>query len=114
MNNPLKIIVMAVAVLLVVFLVSDYVSMGRDLRSYEQQLARSRETWEGIAAEKEALQEELKEKLVGNGYHFYSDTDTEVVIKLDRSTEEASEIRAEIEQFRTEIEALKQSRKSRE
>ena len=105
MNNPLKIIVMAVAVLLVVFLVSDYVSMGRDLRSYEQQLARSRETWEGIAAEKEALQEELKEKKKQLNI---------AQLELDRSTEEASEIRAEIEQFRTEIEALKQSRKSRE
>jgi len=105
MNNPLKIIVMAVAVLLVVFLVSDYVSMGRDLRSYEQQLARSRETWEGIAAEKEALQEELKEKKKQLNI---------AQLELDRSTEEASEIRAEIEQFRTEIEALKQSRKSGE
>ena len=105
MNNPLKIIVMAVAVLLVVFLVSDYVSMGRDLRSYEQQLAQSRETWEGIAAEKEALQEELKEKKKQLNI---------AQLELDRSTEEASEIRAEIEQFRTEIEALKQSRKSRE
>ena len=105
MNNPLKIIVMAVAVLLVVFLVSDYVSMGRDLRSYEQQLAQSRETWEGIAAEKETLQEELKEKKKQLNI---------AQLELDRSTEEASEIRAEIEQFRTEIEALKQSRKSRE
>ena len=105
MNNPLKIIVMAVAVLLVVFLVSDYVSMGLDLRSYEQQLARSRETWEGIAAEKEALQEELKEKKKQLNI---------AQLELDRSTEEASEIRAEIEQFRTEIEALKQSRKSGE
>jgi len=26
--------------------------------------------------------EELKQKLINNGYHFYSDTDTEVVIKL--------------------------------
>lgn len=105
MNNPLKIIVMAVAVLLVVFLVSDYVSMDRDLRSYEQQLAQSRETWEGIASEKEALQEELKEKKKQLNI---------AQLELDRSTEEASEIRAEIEQFRTEIEALKQSRKSRE
>lgn len=101
MNKPMKIIlccVMAAALALMMICALNYLSLGRQLDTCKQQLAESRETWEGIAAEKEALQEELKE--VRKKLNIAN-------LELEQSTADADEIKAEIEQLRTEIDSLK-------
>ena len=65
----------------------------------EQQLAESRETWEQIAAEKEALQDDLRAK---------QKELKEAKLTLDETTERASELKAENEQLRKDINLLKE------
>ena len=101
MSKSLKAIlcfVMASALALMVFCFLHYLSLGRELGSFRQQLAESRETWEKTAAEKEVLQDELKE--VRKKLNIAN-------LELEQSTADADEIKAEIEQLREEIEFLK-------
>ena len=104
MNKPLRItvcIVMAAALALMGFCTLNYLNLGKELRSCEAQLAESRTTWETIAAEKEALQTDLKAK----------QKELSIArLELDSATEDAKKIRAEIETLRTEIETLKQGK----
>lgn len=92
-------IVMAAALALMVFCTLNYMNLGKELRSCEAQLAESRTKWETIAAEKEALQEDLQAKQKELNI---------AQLELDSATEDAAKIREEIEQLRTDIEALKQ------
>ncbi len=55
-------VVMIAAVALVVCCGLRYLDLGRQLHSFEEQLSESRKSWENIASEKEALQQELEEK----------------------------------------------------
>ena len=106
MNNQLKIIlclVMAAALALITVCGLNYLRLTKELRSSEQQLAESRETWETIAAEKEALQDDLRAK---------QKELKEAKLTLDETTERASELKAEIEQLRKDIELLKANEKS--
>ena len=101
MNKSLRIvicIVMLTAVAVIALCGINYISLGKELRSLDQQLFESREKWEAVAAEKEALQVDLnadKKKL------------NQLQLTLDNKLKEAEEIRAEIEQLRSDIEALK-------
>ena len=56
----LMMLAMALAVYLMVALAGGYLRDAETLRKTEAELAESRAVWEGIAEEKEALQEELK------------------------------------------------------
>ena len=102
MNKQLQIIiyiVMVFAVCLMVVCSVNYLNLGRELKSYELQLEESREHWEKIAEEKEALQVTLKDR---------QNDLKEARLSLDEATERASELKAEIEQLKKEIETLKQ------
>ena len=102
MNKQLKIIiciVMISAIAMIFICGMNYSGLGKELRSLDRQLTESREKWEKIAAEKEALQVDLNE----NQKKLKSMQRT-----LDDKTKEAEEIRAEIEQLRSEIDTLKQ------
>lgn len=103
MNKPMKIlawIVMAAAVLMMVFCSVTYVKLGRELGQYQQQLDESREIWEKIAAEKEELQKELKDK--------QRDLN-KAQLDLDEATADIEQVKADIEQLTAEIEALKKA-----
>ncbi len=97
MNKSMKaimFIVMLSAVALMVICSLHYLSLGRELRSCEQQLAESRAKWESIAAEKEALQEDLKA----------SQKELNIArLELDKATEDAEEIKAEIDRLKSDI-----------
>ena len=104
MNKHVRItvyIAMAAAIALVALCSLNYVNLGKELRSYEAQLAESRMAWETTAAEKEKLQEELKAK----------EKELNIAkLELDSSNQEAEKIRTEIGQLKAEIEALKQNK----
>ncbi len=93
--------VMAIAVLLIVNCSLNYLNLGQDLRSCEQQLAESREHWEKIAEEKEALQADLKTK---------QDELREARLSLDEATERAKELKDEITQLQNELKSLQQNK----
>ncbi len=98
LQRVLLCLAMAAAVLLMVILGGRYLRDGRTLLAKQQELKSSRETWEGIAAEKEALQAELKE--VRNSLK-------EAELTLEESTARAEELEKEIETLRAEIQALR-------
>lgn len=106
MNKQMKIlicVVMLVAVLLMAFCMTNWLNLGSELRSGEQQLAESREKWQSVAAEKETLQVDLKagqKELKENQLY------------LEEKTARAAELKSEIEKLREEIEALKQQQPS--
>lgn len=105
MNKPLRLIlclVMAAAFALIIVCGLNYLRLTKELRSCEQQLAESRETWEKIAAEKEELQIDLRAK---------QKELKETKLTLDETTERASELKAEIEQLRKDIDLLKEKQK---
>ena len=101
MNNLFKCLVMFAALALIIFCVVQYNQMGIQLHDVKLQLAESMEKWETTAAEKEALQEKLKaiQKELNIAQLEYS-----------QSVEDAEKIRAEIEQYRIEIDSLKQGK----
>ena len=101
--KPYILIVMLAAVLLIVFCLSEYISLGRRLSSLYSQLDESTEKWSRTAAEKETLQVDLKAKQKELNI---------AQLDLNELTEDADAIKAEIEQLRSEIEILKQSRSS--
>lgn len=101
--KPFILIVMLCAVLLIVFCMSEYISLGRQLSSLHSQLDESMEKWTKTAAEKETLQVDLKAKQKELNI---------AQLDLNDLTINADEIEAEIEQLRSEIELLKQSQSS--
>ena len=58
--KPVIIIIMLTAILLIIFCVSGYISLGQELRSLHAQLDESMESWQKTAADKETLQVDLK------------------------------------------------------
>ena len=91
-------LVMAAALAMMTVLFLSYRSLGKDLRTVEQQLTESRETWEKIASEKEAIQVDLKAK---------QKEIKETQLQLDEATARAEELRQEISELTEEIEKLK-------
>ena len=74
-----------------------YLEDRAELRRLAALLAESRETWEGIAAEKEALQEEKKQA---------EEELREAKLTLEESTGRAAELAADIENLRADIRKL--------
>ena len=101
--KPVIIIVMLAAVLLIVFCISDYISLGRQLSSLHSQLDESMEKWQKTAAEKELLQTDLNAKQKELNI---------ACLELNDLSKDAEEIRAEIEQLRSEIDILRQAHSS--
>ena len=104
MSKTLKIplcLVLVASLTLIALCTLNYLSLGRELSSCRLQLAESREKWKGIAAEKEALQEDLK--AVQKKLNIAN-------LELEKSTADAEEIKTEIEQLRKEIDELNQNR----
>ena len=101
--KPFILIVMIAAILLIVFCLVEYISLGRQLSLLHSQLDESMEKWSKIAAEKETLQVDLKAKQKELNI---------AQLDLNDLTKDADEIKAEIEQLRSEIEILKQSQSS--
>lgn len=98
--KPVIMIVMLAAVLLIVFCMSDYISLGRQLSTLQTQLNESMEKWQKTAAEKELLQDDLKAK----------QKELNIArLELNDLAKDAEEIRAEIEQLRSEIDVLRQA-----
>ena len=101
MNKSLKLFLYAAmlsAILMMAVCAVNYIELGTQLRSTDARLAESRNSWQNIAAEKEALQDELEAK--------QSDL-KEADKTLNESTERAEAIRAEIEALHQEIDLLK-------
>lgn len=100
MNKNLKVIICIVilsAVALMAVCSLRYLSLGRDLRSCEQELAESRARWESTAAEKEALQEDLKA----------SQKKLNIAkLELEQAEKDAEEIKAEIDRLKSDILSL--------
>ena len=102
MKSSLKIILMVVMAAAIAVIGLSWTSLFSDqrlLREKQAELEKSRETWEAIAAEKEGLQDELKE--VENALK-------EAKLTLEEKTARAETLQAEIETLKQEIEALKQ------
>ena len=89
-------IVLAAAVLVMAFCSINYLNLKSRLRETGQQLSDSRVTWEGLAAEKEALQEDLK--TIKNELK-------EAELSLEEAQTRADEIREEIKTLQEEIKA---------
>ena len=105
MNRTTRILllfVMAVAILLTSFRIADMVSLDRDVRAKQAELAESRAVWEKIASEKEALQAELKQ--VTNDLK-------EARLSLSESETRTEELKEEIEGLECEIKALEDEQK---
>jgi len=101
MNKHLRIFLYAAmisAILMIVVCSVNYLDLGKQLRSTNAQLSESRTAWQGVAAEKEALQEELETK--------QSDL-KEAELSLNEATARTEEIRAEIEALQKEIDSLR-------
>ena len=97
-------IIMLAAMALICVCFLHYISLNRQYLDFDRQLSESRETWESIAAEKEALQVSLAEK---------KNELKEAELSYRESTERAEELKAEIEQLTEEIDNLKQNNASR-
>lgn len=100
MSKTMKILlclamVAALAVMTVLFL--RYRSNSKTLSDLTAQLEVSRTSWENTAAEKEALQKELR-TVSGNL--------REAQLSLEENTERAEELTAQIETLKQEIAAL--------
>ena len=96
-------LVMAAAILFMVFALLDYTKMNRELSSLQNQLAVSRQTWETIADEKVELQGVLKTK---------KEELKEAELSLSEASERAETLKAEIDSLNKEIDTLKESLKS--
>ena len=91
-------LVMAAALALMTVLFLHYRSLGKELCEVERQLTESRETWEKIASDKEAIQVDLKAK---------QKEIKETQLQLDEATARAEELKQEINELTEEIESLK-------
>ena len=101
--KPVVIIVMLTAILLIIFCISGYISLGQELRSLHAQLDESMESWQKTATDKEALQVDLKARQKELNI---------AQLDLDDLTKDADEIKAEIDKLKSEIFILKQSETS--
>ena len=104
-TRVLMILAMALAVYLMVALAGGYLRDAETLRKTEAELAESRAVWEGIAEEKEALQEELKAA---------TEDLKEARLTLSESETRAAELEEENETLRGEIAALKEKVKDQD
>lgn len=101
MNKHLRIFLYAAmisAILMIVVCSVCYFELGEQLRSTDARLSESRTAWQGVAAEKEALQEELAAK-----QNDLKDAE----LSLNEATARKEEIRAEIEALQKEIDSLR-------
>ena len=90
-------LVMAAAILMISVLSVHYRDLSEQLKTKEGMLAASREAWEKTAAEKEALQVELKQ---------LKDELKEARLSLDEAVERSGSIRKDIEDLNNEISLL--------
>ena len=103
MNKQLKIIltvVMCVSLTLIFICAQTYLDLGRRLTACNEQLTESRNNWEDIAARKETLQKELREKQT---------TLKETELTLEESTARVAELQQEVDELTEEIRQLKLS-----
>ena len=94
MKRSLKIIlclVMLAAVALMSVSMKNYLELGNNLRELRTQLTESRNRWEGIAAEKEVLEDELYVKN----------------LELKKTEQSMNDAVKKNEELRSEIESLK-------
>ena len=95
----LVLIVLASAMVMIVSCSLNYLHLNSELTSCRSRLAESLSKWQVIAAEKESLQEDLKAK----------QKELKIAqVSLEEASEDAETIRAEIDQYRSDIELLKQ------
>ena len=85
---------------IIIMMLSGYISLGQELRSLHAQLDESMESWQKTAADKETLQVDLKARQKELNI---------AQLDLDDLTKDADEIKAEIEKLKSEILILKQS-----
>ena len=90
-------LVMAAAFVLTVWLAASCIRTADDLSAAEKELMLSRENWETIAAEKEALQEELSD---------VSGSLREAQLTLTESETRSLELQEEISQLNSDIAGL--------
>lgn len=104
MNKKLCLIlcfVLAFALLAMIFCSVNYLSLNKQLMNIRDQVADSQKTWEGIAAEKELLQQDLK---------TLKNELKEANLSLTESEESAEKLKADIETLQKEIAELEKSR----
>ena len=104
MNKKLCLIlcfVLAFALLVMIFCSVNYLSLNKQLMNVRDQVADSQKTWEGIAAEKELLQQDLK---------TLKNELKEANLSLTESEESAEKLKADIETLQKEIADLEKSR----
>lgn len=104
MNKKLCLIlcfVLAFALLVMIFCSVNYLSLNKQLMNIRDQVADSQKTWEGIAAEKELLQQDLK---------TLKNELKEANLSLMESEESAEKLKADIETLQKEIAELEKSR----
>jgi len=105
MNRSLRImllLVIAVALLFMIFSSLRYFHMKKDLSDLQSYLTVSRESWEKTAAEKEELQVILKSK---------KEELKEAELSLSEATERAETLKSEIDILQNDIEKLKEKLK---
>ncbi len=103
MNKKMKailFIVMAAGVALIAVCLLNYTSLRNELADCDRQLNESVEKWQKTAAEKEALQDDLKEKKKQLNI---------AQLELDSALEDAVVIQEEIDTLKKEVETLKQN-----
>ncbi len=104
MNKKLCLIlcfVLAFALLVMIFCSVNYLSLNKQLMNVRDQVADSQKTWEGIAAEKELLQQDLK---------TLKNELKEANLSLTESEESAEKLNADIETLQKEITELEKTR----
>ena len=104
MNKKLCLIlcfVLAFALLVMIFCSVNYRSLNKQLMNIRDQVADSQKTWEGIAAEKELLQQDLK---------TLKNELKEANLSLTESEESAEKLKADIETLQKEIAELEKTR----
>ncbi len=103
MNKKLRLIlclVLVFAVLVMVFCSVNYIDLNSQLHITRDQLADSQKKWEGIAAEKELLQQDLK---------TLKNELKEANLSLTESEESVEKIKSEIETLQKEIAELEKT-----
>lgn len=88
---------LAAAIVVMAVLTLHYVDLGRSYNEKNAELQESRETWESIAAEKEALQEELSK--------LQSDL-READLSYSEARERSVTLQADIDELNAEISSL--------
>jgi len=103
MNKKLRLILcfaLAFAVLVMIFCSANYISLNKQLKNILDQVTDSQKTWEGIAAEKELLQQDLK---------TLKNELKEANLSLTESEESAEKLKADIEKLQKEIAELEKT-----